>query len=184
MSVEVVNPSLGGISVLSGTKDEILDTTPTEVSIAYATDVKKFLIYDGSSWNIAALRMATETANPDRGYTQSSDKLGYGEAEITDKRLYNIVLQGSSREENGSIRIDTTQEPDTFEIYLRGSWQTIIYDLTTETGDFRHTPLDKDVYVWRGDSIDIGLNSQPIIQEYKVSRGAYPVFRNLSGGTF
>ena len=120
----------------------------------------------------------------DMGYEKESDLRGYGADYIVDKTLHNVHLRGNTQTNLGGLRIDTTQDPDTFEIYLRDAWQTILYDLTTEDGDFRHTPLENEIYVWRGDSVQVGLNNQPVVQEYKVSMGAYPAYRTLNGGDF
>jgi len=120
----------------------------------------------------------------DMGYETRSDKRGYGTDYITDKKLSNVLIGGNSRIENGGIRIDVENDPDTFEIYLRDIWNTIIYDMTTDDGDFRHTPIAEEIYVWRGDSVMVGLNGQPVIQEYGASMGAYPTYPIINGGTF
>ena len=169
---------------LIDTKANILATSPSIPQTAFATDTTEFFVWDGTSWNVASIGLTEESQNPDMGYTQKSDKAGYTKTCITDKYLHNVVLQGNAREENGAIRIDVTKEPDTLEVYLRGVWQSILYDLTAESGDFRHTPLNEQIYIWRGDSVSVGLNGQPIIQEYKVSMGAYPDRATLSGGEF
>jgi hypothetical protein len=103
---------------------------------------------------------------------------------VTDKQLSNILIGGSARDENGSFRVNVANDPDTLEIYLRSQWNTIIYDLTTTYGDFRHTPLSEQIYVWRGDSVSIGLSGNPIVSEYQVSMGAYPFNRIIDGGSF
>ena len=169
---------------LVDTKANILASTPSIPQTAYATDSEEFFIFDGTYWNASALRLARDLPNPDIGSEQNSGRRGYGNDYITDKTLVNSVLGGNARNETGAIRIDTTKDPDTFEIYLRGAWQNIIYDLTAESGDFRHTPLNEQIYIWRGDSVSVGLNGQPIIQEYKASMGAYPDRATLSGGEF
>ena len=121
----------------------------------------------------------------DMGYEQSSSIDGVTAEYITNKNLHNVAVKGHpATPVNGSFRTDITQDPDTLEIYLRDAWQTIIYDLTVEAGDFRHTPLSEEVYVWRGASVLLGLNDRPIISEYKVSMGAFPSPRVLNGGQF
>ncbi|MCA9313732.1 hypothetical protein KDA08_05485 [Candidatus Saccharibacteria bacterium] len=166
------------------TKANILALTPASPQTAFATDTSEFFVYDGTNWQVASIGLSEESANPDMGYTQKSDKAGYTKTYITDKYLHNVVLQGNAREENGAIRIDVTKEPDTLEVYLRGVWQSILYDLTAENGDFRHTPLTEPFYIWRGDSVAVGLNGQPMFQEYTSSMGAYPPKRIINGGDF
>jgi len=120
----------------------------------------------------------------DMGYEQSSSSDGITADYITDKTLSNILIGGNTRTENGGIKIDTTKDPDTLEIYLRDQWNTILYDPTVAYGDFRHTPLSQQIYVWRGDSVSLSLSDRPVIQEYTTSMGAYAPARILSGGSF
>ena len=174
----------GGTGIVVDDELSVLSMTPDDPTLAFATDTEKKYLWDGTNWRAQSLRLPIENEAPDMGSGQDSDKLGYTKDDITDKKLHNIVIQGSERQENGSLRVDVDKDPNTFEIYLRDEWQTIIYDLTTQTGDFRHTPLDKPVYVWRGDSVEVGANSQPMIQEYKTSMGSHPGYRKLTGRTF
>jgi hypothetical protein len=80
------------------------------------------------------------------------------------------------------VNLATT--PNTLEVYLRGVWNTIIYDFTTAYGDLRHTPLAYQIYVWRGDSVALSLSGRPVIQEYGASMGAYSPPKQIIGGTF
>lgn len=182
---------LDKFALTQDTRANILATTPTTDVLAFATDSHEFFLYDttNSTWRIAPLELESESSGIDMGaYTASglgvSDRAGYYKDAITDKTLHNIVLKGSSRTVVGGLRIDTTQDPDTFEIYLGDAWQTILYDLTVEDNEFEHTPLSEEIDVWSGNSNLLGLNGVPIIQEYKVSMGAYPAPRIISGGTF
>ena len=162
----------------------ILSLTPTAGKTAYATDNKSFYVADGTNWRRADLTFEIDEPAPDMGYGFDSKKNGYYSTFITDKKLYNVTLQGNALTNNGGLRIDSLKDPDTFEIYLRGAWQSIIYDLTTEEGDFRHTPLSQQIYIWNGSSVLVGLNGRSVINEYSVSMGAYPMKRIINGGTF
>jgi len=178
--LDLVNPSVWTVD----TKANILASTPGSPKSGFATDTNELFVWDGTTWNQASLELSPITSTPDIGYEKNSDRLGYYDDAITDKYLYNTVLQGNARTENGAIRINVENDPNTFEIYLRGAWYKIIYDFTTDYGDLRHTPIAEEIYVWRGDSVEVGLNGQPIIQEYQVSMGAYPPYRTISGGQF
>lgn len=167
-----------------GTKEQILSLSPEYPQIAYATDTTEFFFWVGDSWFVCSIGLSEESPNPDMGYTQKSDKAGYSKEFITDKTLYNIVLLGNAKSTNGAIRVNTSITPNRFQVYLRNKWNTIYEDLTTENNDFRHTPLNKQIYIWRGDSISLGLNGRPLIQEYNTCMGAYPPKRIMSGGTF
>jgi len=179
----------GTTNVLAGvlnidTRANILALTATIGQIAYATDVKSFYVADGTNWRRADLTFETDLQAPDMGYEKNNPKTGYHADWLTDKNLHNVAIKGSNRNETGGLRIDTTQDPDTFEVYLRGAWQDILYDLTVENSDLRHTPLSEAIYVWSGQSVKNGLNGRPIINEYKVSMGAFPAPRAYNCGTF
>jgi hypothetical protein len=120
----------------------------------------------------------------DIGLEIESNIQGYGLDYITDKALSNCLILYNARTETGGIRVDVENDPDTFEIYLRGVWNTIIYDLTVDDGDFRHAPVSEEIYVWRGNSVMVGLNGVPTVQEYTASMGAYPADPIIDGGTF
>ena len=175
---------LSHFTVTVGTKQEILATSPDSAQIAFATDTKRFYLYDGSNWYESGLQFVLEQQAPAIGYYQDHPNQGYGDDYITDKRLSHVLIGSNDREENGAIRVNLSEDPDTFEMYLRGVWQSIHYDLTTEYGDFRHTPLSKPIYIWRGDSVQVGLDGRPVIQEYQGSMGAYQPPSVLDGGTF
>ena len=172
-----------GLSVLTiDTKANILASSAATAALAFATDTEKFYLADGSDWRVLDIPMLE--SGYDMGYESDSPRTGYHPDWITDKILYNVALGGSARTTNGGLRIDVSNTPDTLEVYLREDWQTIIYDLTTEFGDFRHTPLTEPIYVWRGDSVTVGLNGRPIVSEYTTSMGAYPPPRAIDGGSF
>lgn len=172
------------IKLNTDTKANILATTPENGQVAYATDVERFYVYDGSDWQESAVHFSVRSDKKNMGYEQDESGKGYGDDYITDKNLHNIALRGNNRTVVGALRIDVTQDPDTFEIYLSDDWQTILYDLTVENDEFEHTPLSETIDVWSGNSNLVGLSGLPIVQEYKVSMGAYPVPRTISGGTF
>ena len=166
------------------TKAEILALTPAEPEMAFATDTQELFLWDGSNWKISSLKLTTELQAPDMGYATDSDNQGYAALDITDKTLHNITLRGNYRPENGAIRIDTESTPNRLQAYLRDKWNTYYDDFTIENDDLRHSPLEKQIYVWRGDSVEVGLNGRSMTQEYQVSMGAFPPPKVISGGTF
>lgn len=166
------------------TRDNILAiSSPSSGDIAYSTDTERFYVYDGSDWQESAVQFSVRE-NKDMGYETNSSLQGYGEDYVTDKQLSNVLIGGNARTENGGIRVDVTKDPDTLEVYLRDAWQTIIYDLTVENDDFRHTPLSEQIYVWSGSSVKKGLNGRPMVNEYEVSMGCMPVPRIIDCGAF
>jgi hypothetical protein len=173
-------------TLLTDTKANILANTPTGTDpvIAFATDTLKFYLYDGTNWRVADIRLGA--SGTDMGYVTDSPRQGYHHEYITDKKLYNVVLQGfNGTAENGAIRINVAESPDTLEIYMRDEdWFTLIYDLTTEYGDFRHVPISEEIQIWKGDGVTMGLNGNPIVSEYQVDMGCNPTPRIIYGGAF
>jgi hypothetical protein len=171
-------------SILVDTKVNILSTIPSTKTLAFASDTGYFYFWNGSNWKESATKFSTRTSQ-DMGLEVDSSLQGYGDDYITDKTLYNMALGGHpATPSNGSLRVNTSEDPDTLEIYLRSQWNTIIYDLTTSQGDFRHAPVSESIQVWSGNSVSVGLNGLPIVQEYQVSMGAYPYSIQISGGSF
>ena len=181
MSVEVVNPSLKEVSVVSNTKTTIISSSPDSLQLAYATDTKEFLLWDGTNWKVASIELSN--AGLDAGANQS-DGNGYYSDEITSKYLYNMVLRGTDREEEGSIGLDTTTNPTTLRIYSNGEWQIIITNFSINTdNELVHFPAQREIDVRSGNSTDLSLSGYPVIQEYQTSAGAYQPPVILSGGT-
>jgi hypothetical protein len=170
-----------------GTEATILALTPTSGDLAYGTDTQFFYVADGTNWRRASLKFYTDSANPDMGYLQNNSKDGYYATFITDKYLYNVILQGyNGTPVNGAIRINTEESPDTFEIYMRDTgWFTIIYDLSMTLGYFVHYPFSatQAIKVWSGMTAN-EPNGRPLINEYVTSMGALPAPKIIYGGTF
>jgi hypothetical protein len=176
----------GGVTITTDTKDNIIASTPTDDTIAFATDAFRFYVWinTDASWYESPINYAANTG-PDIGYKKDSSKAGYGLDHITNKTLHNIRILGNSLSETGAIATDTTVAPVLLTYYANGKLNTIFYDFTVADGDLRHTPFDADeqIQVWKGDSVAVGLNGQPIVSEYSRDMGAYPSPRTV-GRTF
>lgn len=165
------------------TKANILASTPSSGTYAISTDTEELFFYDGTNWQIHPIKLAIELPNPDAGYTQDSDKRGYGDDYIYGKRLYAASLGDyTDTPIAGAIKVTHTTNPPLYQIYLRDRWNTLFYDLTMERGDFEHVPETYPIDVRSGNSNATGLNGQPIIREYKVDAGAYPRQVIIDGG--
>lgn len=172
---EWIDPPTSGID--PDTEENLLSSTPDGSGYVIATDTLRGLYYnaDNTQWYITSIPLSTELANPDAGYTQDSDKRGYGDDYIYGKKLYATGIGDfTDTPYEGAIKVDQDFTPAKYQIYLRGKWNTLFYDLTMENGDFEHVPQTYSIDVRSGNSNTTGLNGQPIIREYKVDAGAYP----------
>ena len=183
--LDLVNKPEVGFELTVDTKANITALTPDEPTVAFATDTNQYLVWTGSNWHKIDLPLAIQSANPDPGVSQDSARTGYRVNYLTDKKLYNIVLGGGEdTEEEGALRYNTNISPARMELRSRGKYNKILEDVTIDDGDFRHTPLNEQIYVWRGDSVAVGMNGRSLVQEYRVTPGAYPPVKVISGGTF
>lgn len=171
------------VSFVSDTKADILATTPATGTYAISTDTDELFFYDGTNWKVHPIKVSTELENPDAGYTQDSDKRGYGDDYIYGKKMYATGIGDfTDTPFEGAIKVDQSVDPPLYQIHLRGRWNTLFYDLTMENGDFEHVPQTYSIDVRSGNSNTTGLNGQPIIREYKVDAGAYPREVIIDGG--
>ena len=93
-------------------------------------------------------------------------------------------FNGTDREEEGSIGIDTTTNPTTLRIYSNGEWRIIITNFSINTdNELVHFPAQREIDVRSGNSSQLSLSGYPVIQEYQTSAGAYQPPVILSGGT-
>lgn len=173
-------------NVVVDTEANILASTEDAGVIGYGTDTEYIYISKGAGeWLKGAFRLQDESANPNMGIEQESNRIGYGRTYVTDKTLHNIRVLGNVLNEVGALRVDTTQSPVLFQLYAEGGYNDILFDIDFRTAsELEHTPLSKTIDVWSGNSNDRGLNTRPIITQYKVSMGAYPPALVINGGTF
>ena len=169
-----------------GTQQDITKfiTIVNQGEMAYATDTNEFFIFNGTQWQKIPFVLVSDSSNPDMGKIQTSSRIGLGTDYITDKSLLNCYIGSNTLTDNGAIRVNVENDPDTLEIYLRGVWNTILYDFTTAYGDLRHTPLTHQIDVWSGDSSGLAPNGRPFINEYKISMGGNPPPQTINCGEF
>lgn len=173
----------GGGSILADTKASILASTPAEPTLAFSTDTKEEFIHDGVGWYKASIRLSSDSSSPDSGWLQDSDKQGYGDDYIHEKRAYNFSIGDFiGQPYNGALKVDHSTSPATFELYVRNRWYKIVYDINMDAGELRHTPVNNDIRVWSGNSILEGLNNIPVTQQYRTEAGAYPRPTLVSAG--
>jgi hypothetical protein len=172
------------------TKATILASTPTNAKIGLATDTDEMYLYDTNDdeWKVASLELKAEGANPDMGYTQENDKLGYHSDAITDKVLSWVKLGSGAEDEEGALR----QVDGIFQIYLNGAWNDVVINFVFREDssggyELEHQPVGFEWYyeVMSGNSGDyFDLNGLPVVQQYTTSMGCYQPKLQIDGGTF
>ena len=180
-----IMPNLGGggAGLIVDNAVTILQSTPTENSVAYAYDTKKMYIWNDATWAETSLTYYETSAAPDIGYIQMSDKNGYTREFIDDKKIVNASVGAfDAPPYEGAIRYDQSKTPPQLAIYARGSWQDIFYDFTMKNARLQHTPKKFIIDVASGNSENKGLTGQPHIRGYKMDIGAYPSAVVIDGG--
>lgn len=185
-----LNPISGQLDLVldltQGTEATILALTPIAGSIAWATDLKQFMMADGTNWYVNSGYMDINLQAPDMGHKQDSNRSGYHKDYITDKRISNSSFGSNAATVAGGVRYNATLLK--LQGYLNSAWETIVSNLllVEVAGVLEHTPIGytNRIAVFSGNSDNLGLNGLPIIQGYKTSMGAYPVKAQIDGGTF
>ncbi len=171
-------------AIRNKTRNQIIVLTPSKPTVAIASDTNELFIWDGTNWKVASVKMSTELSGQDMGYTQDNDKQGYGEDYIDGKKATTFGIgQFVGTPYNGALRLDQSVTPMKMQIFARGIWNQIFYDLQMVNGDFEHIPVAYTIDVRSGNSNQVGLNGLPIVREYKVDMGAYPTRIIIDGGT-
>jgi len=179
----------GGGGVNADTEENILASTPTETAIYYATDTNQTFLYstDNSSWYQISSILNTSVEAPDMGWNQLSNRAGYGQEYISDKKLAYCKFTSSAAEDENAFRVSDYS----FQIYLNGEWQNLAVGVRfreDENGLFEveHKPVGLTVWIeiYSGNSDIVGLNGKRLVQQYTISMGAFPGTTTISGGTF
>jgi len=124
---------------------------------------------------------------PDIGVSQTSDFRGYGDDYIAEKTLAYTRIGSQAFDEEGAIRIQN----GVFQTYVNGGWSDVATGFRFRQDpngnyEFEHKPTGFQwwIEVSSGNSDILGLNGLPLVQNYAVSMGAYPVPLEIDGGTF
>ena len=160
------------ISIID-TRANVLAETPDAGTIAFATDVSRFYIYDGSNWKGARLSFGTPSTGVDMGAFPYEDDSGYGEVNLSNKRLHNIILsyfdESAMIIENGAIRYSS----GFLQIYVDGFWLNV-YPLTA----FEYA----DRMLWSDDWQEYDLYGKNIIHGNKIDMGVFASDHLIDGG--
>lgn len=171
-----------------GTKAVILATTHSAGQFALATDTGYLYFDDGDSWHQSGVKFV-DGAGWDMGAIQDSSPIGITDEYISDKTLYDVVLSiynnfGDSDTPIGAIQYNADDTPDSLQVYTDLGVANVPIDIAYLTGDYTHVVNNTTISIRSGNSLDVGLNGIPIVQEYSVDMGAFPYPTSIDGGTF
>lgn len=172
---------------IEDTQANILASTPDKDIIARATDTEAIFLWDLSKTQWYQYSSYFDEAGMDIGYTQESNKKGYGPNYVDDKTLYNVRVGGKSSDAQGSIRVNS----GVFQIYINDAWQDVVTNFRFRedpTGGYEleHKPVGFNTWieVRSGNSDTLDPSGRPVIQEYQRSIGVYQVPVVIRGGGF
>lgn len=172
------------------TEANIVASTPTINLVKISTDTKRIFVGNGTNWLVGSGYFATDLGVPDIGAIQSSNRSGYGQEYISDKRISNSSIGSNAETVDGGVRFNETglEGEPSLQTYYGSAWNNIVAGFNFKEVDavLEHTPIGYvlRIAVFSGNSDLLGLNGLPIVQGYKVSMGAYPVPAQINGGTF
>ena len=196
--LESTGASWGNISGNINNQDDLIDLidnqigsipTPPTPTLQSVTDEGTTT---DNSIEVGGLTVTTPIKNynpnlPDIGPKQYNELRGYGDGYISNKTIAYSRISSAAFDEEGAIRI----KDNVFQTYIGGEWQDVPTGFrfrqdSNGNYEFEHKPTGFDLWieVSSGNSDILGFNGLPLVQQYAVSIGAYPVPLQLDGGTF
>jgi hypothetical protein len=182
----------GGAATLSDTRENILAQTPSEATLAYATDTNQFYIYT-DEWLEFSSSLNKRDGAIDIGYHQDSNLTGYGDDYITDKLIANSTIGGNANQEEGGVRVVFSQslQRNLAQFFLGGQWRTTLTGVNIVT-DIEKNPPDiefTDFSPWvlsliTGNSDQRDPNGVPVVQNMKIDMGVFSAPLVIDGGDF
>lgn len=177
-------------SIPIDTEKNILALTPTASRVAWASDLRQLFFADGTNWWTLSSYLDKNLQNPDLGWIQGSNREGYGGSYITDKVLSQCAVGQNVLTTAGGLRYNATglNSGPSIQAYFNSAWNNIVagFNIQEVNAVLEHTPVGytQRIAIYSGNSDTLGLNGIPLIQGYKISMGAYPVWPTIDGGTF
>lgn len=194
----LVAKAVGGGASFEMTVDAeatILASTPSVSVLAITNDLEadygweKLYFYDGSDWRLQG-KIKIESANPDMGSHQHSDRFGYNEYAISDKRLSACTIGSNILQEFGGFGVVRDDDGvEQFRIYLNDVLNDIVLGFRfreTEDGVLQTKPIGFSEWynVNSGNSESLDLNGNPMVMNYQPSMGSHQPLIDCDGGTF
>lgn len=173
--------------LVSDTRTNILASSPTVRTVALSTDTLEMFVWDGAAWYVAPLELIAQPNAIDMGLTPPmvvNDRAGYSADYITDKTIYNSAIGSNANTDEGSVRTSS----GVLQAYLNGVWADVVTGFRFREDsagyyELEHRPVGFDwwIEIMSGNSDELGLNGLPLMQQYQVSMGAYPVHEQIVG---
>jgi len=189
------NPFTGNFDLVKvpvvDTKDNIINSTPCEISFSYASDTDQLCFWDGTKWFEMSSYGNENNTNPNIGI-EGENREGYGHTYISSKTLSRCLFGRTGTEDNGGFRVlEQSNGINVIQSYLDGAWKTILTGVNIVT-DENETPKDiefTDFTPWHlslisGDSDVKDINGLPIVQGMTTSMGVIQRPQTINGGTF
>ena len=170
-------------ATLQDTRANIIAASAVTVRFAIATDTLELFFCNGSAWYLLPFKFYIEPAAPDMGAYQDSNRAGYYDDQITDKRLSNVSFGDNATTTTGGVRWTGTY----FQVYYNGTWNNAVIGFSfREASDGRLQIKPSGLTDWydvfTGNSTSVGLNNLPITQQHNTHIGAYPAPQIVDGG--
>jgi len=181
-----ISGSISGGITIRDTEKNILASTPTDKTMAWATDKNCLYAANGTNWFRESSYLDKKLQTPDRGWANDSNREGYGPDYVTDKQIANAYFGNSTRTNAGGFRYNSVLAK--MQAYLSAAWQTVVTGFTFQESAGRLQTIPNNytsvINLYSGNSYILGINGRPLIQGYRVSRGCFPPAQIISGGTF
>jgi hypothetical protein len=176
------------------TLQNLLNSSPASPTLAWTTDTKEKIFWDGTNWYRPAMPDIAESATPDMGVLPHGDRSGYTQTTIDGKTLSHIRIGNAHDSSQGTPTAAVVwAENSLLKANFGGSDQVIVSGQTlswrtTQSGRRVLCALDESGNHWidlsTSNSIDVGANGVPMMQGGIVDIGANPIARPLAGGRF
>jgi hypothetical protein len=183
-----VSPTTGAVVVslpanklpIVDTQASILASTPTSGRIAYCTNLKTFYIADGTNWNICSAYFDADAQVPDLGFTQESNRRGYGTNYVDGKLVANCQIGSNRNSTKGAIKVTEITASNTTEqlqVYLNSGYKTVVTGIDFREVNYILETRPQGLILWykvyTGDSSFLSPSGSSMIKAYRASLGAY-----------
>lgn len=163
----------GSGGAVIGTRVNIFSSTPSVGTVAYATDVNRFYVYGEDGWHGARLSFGKPSNEVSMGAFEYEDDSGYGEVNLGNKRLHNVVVsyfdEKSMPAENGALRFSV----GFLQVYVSGNWLNV-YPMSA----FEY----EDRMLWSDEWQEFDYYGKNIIHGNKVDIGPFASDHIIDGG--